>query len=324
MAMNSETQTRITLRHFRYFVAVAEAGKMSGAAQGLGVSQSVITDALQSLEAELGTPLVIRHGRGIALTQDGFRFLSHARRVMEAVADAVRMFPSAGMAEGQVKLGVTATVAGYFLGPFLARFKRAHAGLEIQAIELEVDEVERRLVCGEIDFAIVVASTAPSDKTLARKRLFASPRRLWLSPSHRLASARQVRLKDAAGEDYLLLTTDNNEKTTLAYWRRHERRPSVSFRTASIEAVRSLVASGAGVTILSDMVYRPFSLEGDRIVAREIADAIPPLEIMLCWDKRARLSGPCAFFRDTAGDFAPPETRSSPVVRRPAGSAGRT
>jgi DNA-binding transcriptional LysR family regulator len=233
------------------------------------------------------------------------------------------MFPSTRMAEGQVRLGVTATVAGYFLGPFLARFRRAHAGFEVQAVELEVDEIERQLVSGEIDFAIVVASTAPSGKTLARKRLFASPRRLWLSPTHRLASARRVRLKDAAEQDYLLLTTDNNEKTTLAYWRRHDLRPAVSFRTASIEAVRSLVASGVGVTILSDMVYRPFSLEGDRIVAREIADAIPPLEIMLCWNKGAQLRRPCAFFRDNAGEFTAPETHLAPVVRRPAGPAKR-
>ena len=55
------------------------------------------------------------------------------------------------------------------------------------------------------------------------------------------------------------------EKSALRYWDRTPYRPNVIFRTLSVEGVRSMVAAGMGITILSDMVYRPWSLEGQRI-----------------------------------------------------------
>ena len=58
-------------------------------------------------------------------------------------------------------------------------------------------------------------------------------------------------------------------------------------RTSSVEAVRSLVATGAGVTVLPDMLYRPWSLEGDRIEARPLAHPMAVLDVGLAWRKGA-------------------------------------
>ncbi len=63
-------------------------------------------------------------------------------------------------------------------------------------------------------------------------------------------------------------------------------RPRSATRACSIEAVRSLVAAGRGIAILSDLVYRPWSLEGQRIVRRGIADKVPSMDVGLVW-KRA-------------------------------------
>lgn len=60
--------------------------------------------------------------------------------------------------------------------------------------------------------------------------------------------------------------------------------PNVDYRSSSIEAVRSLVAAGRGVTILSDLVYRPWSLDGHRIVRRQLADPVPSMDVGLVWD----------------------------------------
>jgi DNA-binding transcriptional LysR family regulator len=64
----------------------------------------------------------------------------------------------------------------------------------------------------------------------------------------------------------------------------------------SVEAVRSLVATGAGVTILSDMVYRPWSLEGDKLESREVGAQIPTMDVGLAWPKSAELSAPARAF----------------------------
>jgi len=59
------------------------------------------------------------------------------------------------------------------------------------------------------------------------------------------------------------------------------RSPAVAFATSSVEAVRSMVAAGMGVTILSDMVYRPWSLEGQRIELHTLVDDIPIMDVGL-------------------------------------------
>ena len=73
-------------------------------------------------------------------------------------------------------------------------------------------------------------------------------------------------------------------------------RPRIAFRTRSVEAVRSLVATGAGVAILPSLVWRPWSLEGDRIEIRDVSGDLPSVQVGLAWRKGAPLSRPAHDF----------------------------
>ena len=113
---------------------------------------------------------------------------------------------------------------------------------------------------------------------------------------HPLLSKPKVTLRDVAKEPYIQLTIDEAAKTTLSYWSKHNLTPDVVFLTDSVEAVRSLVATGAGVTILSDMVYRPWSLEGDKLESRELSAQIPTMDVGLAWSRSAELPAPARAF----------------------------
>ncbi|MNV41512.1 LysR substrate binding domain protein [compost metagenome] len=104
-------------------------------------------------------------------------------------------------------------------------------------------------------------------------------------------------MADIARYPYILLEVDEGERSTLNYWRTHGLRPDIALRTRSMEALRGLVAHGFGVTMLSDMVYRPWSLEGRKIEAVPITDAVPPMEAGLLWHPRAAMAKPAAAFR---------------------------
>lgn len=78
----------------------------------------------------------------------------------------------------------------------------------------------------------------------------------------------------------------------MRYWNRKGVTPNVAFRTSSMEALLGLVAHGFGVTVLSDMVFRAGSLEGKRIEARPVLDAVPHMDAGMVWRKGAPLSGP--------------------------------
>lgn len=127
-------------------------------------------------------------------------------------------------------------------------------------------------------------------RDLAVEHFFGSPRRLWLPARHPLLERDTVTLEDVAREPFIMLTVDEAAYTALRYWNETPFKPDVRLRTSSVEAVRSMVANGSGVTVLSDMVYRPWSLEGRRIETIQLKDPIPPMNVGLAWRKGAEIS----------------------------------
>src|SRR5215468_8528325 len=183
----SENPMSLSLRQIRYFIASAEAGKLSLAASQLGVSQSAVTEAIKALEQETGVSLLHRHGKGIELTVEGNQFLRHARAVVAAVSDATQAPRQArsGIA-GSFSLAVTFTVAGYFLPAPLARFRRIFPGVEPLLHELNRADIEQGLVDGRIDLALFLVSNLRNAAAIDTEVLIQSKRRLWLPVNHPL------------------------------------------------------------------------------------------------------------------------------------------
>jgi len=287
----------LTLRQVRYFIATADAGKVSQAAAEMNVSQSTVTTAIKELEKELGTRLFERRSNGLDLTYEGHRFLQHAHQIVAAVAEAQRMSKSLSReTKGRIHVAVTYTVAGYFLPRILARFQRAFPNVEVVMREIARPKMEAGLLSGEIDLAVMLVSNLEHHDRIDSETLVSSRRRLWTSPDHQLMHRDQATLADVAAEPYIMLTVDEADQTALRYWRPTPYRPNVTFATSSVEAVRSMVAAGMGVTILSDMVFRPWSLEGQRIDARNLVDPVPSMDVGLAWRRGRELSPAAAAF----------------------------
>lgn len=288
-----------SLRKLRYFVAVAESGKVTQAAVDLNVSQSSITTGVREIEDELGVKLFERQAQGMVLTREGTRFLDRVRHVFQAVDEA---FDSTRVhsptLEGRLDLAMSYTVAGYFLPPLLAQFQRRYPGVTVRLHEASRPTIQAGLLGGRFDLAIMLISNLEPGAPLAQHLLIRSPRRLWVASHHPLHGRRDVGLADVAREPYIMLNVDEAEQTALRYWAPSGLGPQTLFSTSSVEAVRSLVASGSGVSILSDMVYRPWSLEGRRIEHIDLADPIPTMDVGFAWDRKRALSPPAQAFRD--------------------------
>lgn len=280
-----------TLRQLQYFIAVAEEGTVSGAAQSLSISQSAVTDAIKELESDLGVTLFERHRRGLTITHKGHQFYRHASRILGDVQDARRSFAAGEPAAppSQLSLGVTSLVAGYVLSDLLARFRRAYPGVNVSAIEDNGDYLEHLLIGGELDVAVMVISNLRDRNALQAEIFETSPYRLWLPLGHRLAAADSIELSDIASEPLIMLTVDETEENTGKLLSALGTRLNVAFRTRSVEAVRSLVATGAGIALLPDLVYRPWSLEGDRIESRDISGALPVVQVGMVWRRGSSL-----------------------------------
>ena len=274
----------VTLRQLRYFVAAARSNQFSMAATNEHVSQSAITNAVLALEKELGVRLFERLSQGVSLTADGQDFFHHACHILESVRDATHKprFRTSKL-RGTVRLAASYTVLGYFLPDLLARFRASYPDVEIDLRDMDRENIEHAVLQGEVDLGVAILSNISKLNRFGHAVLVRSRRQLWVAPEHPLAKLASPSLKEIAQHPYIMVTADEAERSTLAYWKSHRIQPKVVFRTMSIESVRGLVAHGFGVSALSDMVFRPWSLEGKRIEARPILDGVPPMEVGALW-----------------------------------------
>ncbi|WP_431298122.1 LysR family transcriptional regulator [Tabrizicola sp. BL-A-41-H6] len=294
-----------TLRQLQFFVAAAEAGSVSGAARGLSISQSSVTEAIRSLEHDLGVVLFDRQARGLLITHKGTSFLRHARQILSDVATARSTFQDeAEAATGRLSLGVTSLVAGYVLSDILQRYRRAFPQVDLNVIEDNGEYLQHLLIGGELDVAVLLTSSVKDRMALNVETLVVSPYRLWLPLGHALAQQESIALEELAGSPLIQLMVDEIEESTRRLTAALPVKPHIAFRTRSVEAVRSLVATGAGLAILPSLVYRPWSLEGDRIEIRDVGGDLPSVQVGLAWRKGAPLSSAASNFIRSAQSSA--------------------
>jgi DNA-binding transcriptional LysR family regulator len=277
--------SHITLRQFRYFIAVAESGSVAAASRMLNIAQSALTKSMQELEDDLGQRLFERSSRGMSLTAHGHRFLASARKVIGAVADATRLHRTDGSEAlaGTLTIGVTSLVAGYYLSDLLSRYRRNCPGVQVLVTEETPPFLEHLLINGELDVAIMVSNVLGEPQALVAETLTRSPNRVWLASNHPLTLADEVTLADCAGHDQVVLEADRIDDLMRAVWARHQLKPRTLLRTSSLEAVRSLVGAGIGIAVLPDFLYRPWTLDAEHVDVRRLRDELPSVDVGLVW-----------------------------------------
>ncbi len=281
----------ITLRQIKYFIATAETGQISKASDVCNVTQSSITIAIRKLEDLLGYQLFVRQSKGMHLTSQGEKFLRHCHSIMQHVEDAVELeFDQEPQEAGSVRVAVTEAISAYFLPPIWRKLKTLYPEIHIEVFEVSRKEIEEGLQEGKFDVAIMLVSNLLVTGPFHVEELIASPRRLWLSSRHPLVDKETVSIHDLADENYILLTMDEHESTIRRVWEKYDFSPNVMFTSYSMEALRSMIANEMGVAIISDMVYRSWSLEGRRIVRKDLLEDMPSMDTGIVWPKGAILS----------------------------------
>ena len=275
----------ISLKQLRYFAAAAESGRLSVAATRLHVSQSTITPAILNLEEPLQTRLFLRQAQGVTLTAEGNRFFLRIRHILDALEDAVAdPVSNAQDLRGRIRLAASYTLLGYFLPSLMGRFRTRHPMVEFDLLDLDREQIESSLEQGSIDLGLVILSNSQLREHFQHSVLIRSRRQLWAAAGHPLLNQGSASLADIREHPYIQITVDEGEVSTARYWKTAAGlSPDIAFRTSSMEALRGLIGHGFGVTILSDMVFRPWSLEGRRIDCVPVLDPVPPMEVGLIW-----------------------------------------
>jgi len=237
---------------------VVSLGSFSAAADALSYSQSAVSQAIATLEAEVGAALIERDRRGVRPTAAGAALAHHAEGIlarMEAAETEVGAI--AGGRGGRLRVASFPSAGATLMPRAIAAFAASHPGVEITLAEGEPDEIGPRLRAGEFDLVLLYEFTGVGERLGAGMRRFElldDPLHLALPQSHRLARRGQLQLEDLSEESWIQTSAD----TPCA---RHVVRschaagfePRVSFESDDYQTVQGLVAAGVGVGLVPQL-----------------------------------------------------------------------
>lgn len=246
----------LDLHRGRILREVARLGSMTAAARSLAYTQPAVSHHVARLEAEVGTPLVVRHGRGVRLTEAGRILVEHVEDVLARMDDAEEQIAAiAGLRAGRVRVAVFPTAAGGLLPDALARLRARAPGVSVTLVDAEPPEALALLRAGETDIAVVFRHVSMPPETDSRFREIAlcdDPLRLLVPAAHPVASAERPRLADLAGETWASGCARCRDHLRWAC-ERAGFTPDIAFATEDHVAIQRLVARGLAVTTLPEL-----------------------------------------------------------------------
>ena len=192
------------IHQLRYFVAVAEEGSFSQAAEREHVSQPSLSQQIQKLEAELNHQLFDRLPRAVVLTEAGRTFLEYARQILAGLADARRAVDAlAQEVTGRLAVGAIPSIAVYVLPRLIAGFEQRYPKVTFELFEDTTDKLGARLEDGTLD--MVLASSGDEMPGLEQYSLGREPLLVLLPAKHRLARKKTIKWRELASQKFLLL-----------------------------------------------------------------------------------------------------------------------
>lgn len=266
------------LRHLRYFVAVATELHFTRAAERLGIGQPPLSQQIQQLELEIGTPLFVRDRRGVTLTDAGQAFLAEARLVLDGAERAKEAARRIGNGEiGTLSVGFTVSASIHPFVPRLIRtYRHRHPGVGVTLAEQTTVQLMERVKNGTLDLAFI---RAPANQLpgVRVETILSEPMLAVVPATHALASRDAIRLSELADEPFIFYPRTVGASIHDAVVQACEAagfQPKAGLEVPQMTSVVTFVAAGMGVSVMPETMsqlqaegVRYLSLKGKRPIA---------------------------------------------------------
>ncbi|MBT2384638.1 LysR family transcriptional regulator [Streptomyces sp. ISL-11] len=279
----------IEARHLRVLRAVSTTGSFSAAARELGCTQPAVSQQMKALEQSTGTPLLIRTGREMRLTQAGEALVRHASGILAGLTAAEEEVAAiAGLRAGRVRMVSFPSGSSTLVPGALAAMRSAHPGTRVSLVEAEPPRSVEMLRDGDCEIALAFRypEVRGSDPAVVPVGVPAVPEGVWGSDDlvvrplltdrligvvpegHRLAGAERIGMTELAGESWIagcprcrrhLVEMCENAGFT----------PRIDFATDDYPSVFGLVGAGLGVAVMPELALESVRPKGARIVPVE-------------------------------------------------------
>ncbi len=277
----------LTLKHLRYFEALAQHRHFGRAADACAISQPALSMQIRDLEEMLGTPLVERGYREVRMTQFADIFVERARDILRSVdelGDLARA--SRERLVGRLRIGVIPTIAPYLLPSIIENLTRTYEGLDIHVRETLTPRLLEELSDGRIDTAIVALPI--SEPSLTEIPLF-EERFVLVRPDSEACAP--VPNAEGLREMRVLLLEEGHcfRDQALSFCSMQTVRPWEGLDGSSLSTLVQMVGMGLGVTLLPEMAV-DVEAQSAAVDVANFAEPQPSRTIGIIWRKTSPLS----------------------------------
>ncbi|RQS16012.1 LysR family transcriptional regulator [Burkholderia sp. Bp9002] len=295
--------------HLAAFLAVVEAGSVTGASVRLHVSQPALTREIRELEERLGVTLFDRRPRGMSPTEAGRLLASYATRIFSLADEAEAALDEfSGLVRGHLKLAASRTIGSYLLPATLDQFCSLYPGVTLDVAEMNTEQVETTLLTYERQLGFVEGAydtTAFDSVVLGQDTLIAV-----VAPSHPLARKRKICMRDIAGYDVLSREPGSGTRNVVeAAFAQHGLDFAPRLSVGSAEAMNRLLSRGNAIAWVSRLTIES-ELGAKTLVPLHVADLTIQRDLTIIWHNGSALSPSAQKFRDLIVEWA--RTRLAP------------
>jgi DNA-binding transcriptional LysR family regulator len=253
---------------YSVFLKVVETGSFTEAAQDLGYTQSAVSQIVLSLEKELFSSLLLRDRKGVALTSEGKDLLPYIRSISNSHRQlSEKAYDLHGLKGGTVRIGTYSSMSCHVLPPLMKNFGSKYPEIKFELLQGDYDATANWIKAGRVDFGLLPPKAFPDlEITILKKdRMMAV-----LPPRHHLSKRKTVPLSDLAKESYIHLEEGSFSEPFQAFDELGVF-PRIRFRVHDDYTIMSMVESGLGVSVLSELVLNRTSYN------IEIRETDPPV-----------------------------------------------
>jgi LysR family hydrogen peroxide-inducible transcriptional activator len=294
----------LKLKDLRYLVAVADLRHFGRAAARCFVSQPTLSAQLKKLEQALGVQLIERAPNNVSLTPTGEEIVARARRIIEASDEVVTLARSQrDPLAGRLSVALLPTIGPYLLPRVAPLIRKTLPRLQLRLYEYTTAAMLERLHAGDLDVGILALPVEMQG--LESRELYREPFLVALPERHPLAAHDMVRVADLKGETLLLLEDGHCLRDqALEVCSRVGVREQQDFRATSLETLRQMVATGAGITLLPELAGRGAYRSARGVALRPFARPAPVRHIGALWRRssarRAAIDALCKLLAEHA------------------------
>ncbi|WP_370186356.1 LysR family transcriptional regulator [Alloalcanivorax sp.] len=252
------------------FLAVAESGSFSTAAERLFLTQPAVSKRIAQLEQQLGTRLFDRVGRRIRLTEAGEALLPRARQVLLDLEDMSRAISNlTGTVSGTLRIGTSHHIGLHRLPPVLRRFSREYPDVKLDIHFIDSEEAWEAVLHGDLEMGVVTLPPQP-DPRLHSQAVWQDPLVFMAAPEHPLARLDRVTLETLTGYSAILPSPVTfTRRIVESLFEEQALTLNISMSTNYLETIHMMASIGLGWSVL------PETMLDDSVVRLNVDTALP-------------------------------------------------